>query len=171
VGWGDSHFVFRQKLLPLLVISQDAGHKFGSDTVHAQFLRQNPLACPIINFHLLSSAGMVRYRSLRKNSWIRATVSVAVQLVGLPVCSSLSTDVRPTGLQPGMPLKHLRRVQYLVPEGLLNHCEGLRSTFPKTGTKFDAHLLFHSPIQRANRRRARTRLQINACENCPRPPS
>jgi hypothetical protein len=59
----------------------------------------------------------------------------------------------------------------LVPEGLLNHREGLRSTFPKIGTKFDAHSLFLSLFHRENRHRSRTRLQINACENCPRPPS
>jgi hypothetical protein len=32
--------------LLLLVISQDPGHKFGLDTVHVQFFRLNPLACP-----------------------------------------------------------------------------------------------------------------------------
>jgi hypothetical protein len=65
----DSHFVFRQKLLLLLVSCQDPGHefgcdtvhakfgcdtvhaKFGCDTVHAKFFRQNPSACPITNFH------------------------------------------------------------------------------------------------------------------------
>ena len=47
-----------------------------------------------------------------------------------------------TGLEPGMPLKHLRTNQALVLKGLLNHYEILRSTFPKTGTKFDAHSLF-----------------------------
>jgi len=41
--------------LLLLVSSQDPGHKFGCDTVHAQFFRQNPLACPITNSHLLSN--------------------------------------------------------------------------------------------------------------------
>jgi len=38
--------------LLLLVSCQDPGHKFGCDTVHAQFFRQNLLACPITNFHL-----------------------------------------------------------------------------------------------------------------------
>jgi hypothetical protein len=33
-----------------------------------------------------------------------------------------------------MPLKHPRTTQALVPECLLNHCEFLRSTFPKIGT-------------------------------------
>ena len=41
--------------LLLLVSCQDPGHKFGCDTVSAQFFYQNPLACPITNFHLLSS--------------------------------------------------------------------------------------------------------------------
>jgi hypothetical protein len=61
-----------------------------------------------------------------------------------------------TGLKPGMPLKHLHTTQDLVPEGLLNHREGLRSTFPKTDTKFVARLLFLSVIHPENRRRSRT---------------
>ena len=43
--------------------------------------------------------------------------------------------------------------------------------FPKIGTKFDAYSLFLSRIHRGNRHRSRTRLQINACENFPLPPS
>jgi hypothetical protein len=50
------------------------------------------------------------------------------------------------------------------PEGLFNHSEDLRSTFPKNGTKFDAHSLFLSLIHRENRHMSRTRLQINAYE-------
>ena len=41
--------------LLLLVSCQDSGHKFGCDMVHTQFFPQNPLACPITNFHLLSN--------------------------------------------------------------------------------------------------------------------
>jgi len=41
--------------LLLLVGCQVPGHKFGCDTVHAQFFRQNPLVCPITNSHLLSN--------------------------------------------------------------------------------------------------------------------
>jgi hypothetical protein len=41
--------------LLLLFSCQDPGHKFGGDTVHAQFFRQNPLACPITHSHLLSN--------------------------------------------------------------------------------------------------------------------
>ena len=50
-------------MLLLLVSCQDPGHKFGCDTVHAQFFLQNPLACPITNFHLLTMSRMVRHRS------------------------------------------------------------------------------------------------------------
>jgi hypothetical protein len=56
--------------------------------------------------------------------------------------------------------------QDLVHEDVLNHCEVLRSTFPKIGTNFGAHSLIH----RENRHKSRTRLQINAYENCPLPP-
>jgi hypothetical protein len=47
--------VFRQKLLVKKVSCQDPGQKFGCDKVHAQFFRQNPMACPITNSHLLSN--------------------------------------------------------------------------------------------------------------------
>jgi hypothetical protein len=70
----------------------------------------------------------------------------------------------------GMPLKHLRMTQDLVSEGLLNHCEGFCSTFPKIGTKCGAHSLFLSLIHHENHHRSHTQLQINACENCPCPP-
>jgi hypothetical protein len=43
--------------------------------------------------------------------------------------------------------------------------------YTKIGTKFDAHWLFLSLIHPENRHRSRTRLQINVCEKCPRPPS
>jgi hypothetical protein len=53
----------------------------------------------------------------------------------------------------------LRRIQKdLVPEGLLNHCEGVRNIFPKIGTKFDAHSLFLSLIHRENPHSSRTGL-------------
>jgi len=45
--------------LLLLVSCQDPEHKFGCDMVHAQFFRQNPLACPITNSHLLSHVVIV----------------------------------------------------------------------------------------------------------------
>ena len=42
-------------VLLLLVSCQDPGHKCGCCTVRAQLFRQNPLACPIANPHLLSN--------------------------------------------------------------------------------------------------------------------
>ena len=60
---GQERFIVRGELtkfsaddaLLLLVSCQDPGHKLGCDTVHAQFFRQNSLACPITNSHLLSN--------------------------------------------------------------------------------------------------------------------
>jgi len=60
-GWGMTAILFFTSVqfnadtdaLLLLVSCQDPGHKYGCDTVHAQFFRQNPLACPITNSHLL----------------------------------------------------------------------------------------------------------------------
>jgi hypothetical protein len=81
-------------------------------------------------------------------------------------CVFIIFNRRATSPEPGMPLKPLRTAQDLVPEGLLNHCEGLRSTFPKISKKVDAKSLFLSLFHRENRHRSHTRLQINACENC-----
>jgi hypothetical protein len=40
----------------LLVVSrQDPGRKFGCNMVHSKIFRQNPLACPLTNPHLLSN--------------------------------------------------------------------------------------------------------------------
>jgi hypothetical protein len=115
---------------------------------------------------------MVRRRSWRTSSWICVTVSGVVQLVGLPSpCVFVIVNWRATSLEPGMPLKHPRTTQALVPVGLLNHCEGLRSTFPKIGTKFDAHSLFLSRIHRENRHRSRKKKKKNACKNSALPPS
>jgi hypothetical protein len=68
-------------------------------------------------------------------------------------------------------VKHLHTTQDLVPELLLNHCEGLNRTFPKIGTKFEAHSLFRCLTHREIRHKSHTQPQINACENCPRTPS
>ena len=86
-------------------------------------------------------------------------------------CAFVIVNWCATGLKPGMPLKHLSTTQALVPEALLNHFEGFRSTFPKIGIKFDAHSLFLSLIHRKNRHASRTRVQINACKNCPLHPT
>jgi hypothetical protein len=107
------------------------------------------------------------HRSRWISSWIRGTSGV-VQLVGLTVFVIVNWCA--TGLQPGMPLKHLCTTQDLVPDGLLNHCDGFCSTFPKIGTKSDAHS-FLSLVHRENCYRSHTQLQTNVCENCLRPPS
>jgi hypothetical protein len=132
--------------------------------------RQNPLECPITNSHLLrnvvncpTSILTDEFLNSRNNFRSCAACGSPCVLVIVKRCA--------TGLEPGMSLKHLRTTQYLVSEGLFNHCEGLSGAFPKTDTKSDAHSLFLSLIHRENLHRSRTRLHINACENCPRPPS
>ena len=61
---GQEGFIIRGELMKfsadvdvllLLVSCQDPGHKFGCNMVRAQFFRQNLLACPITNSHLLSN--------------------------------------------------------------------------------------------------------------------
>jgi len=81
--------------LLLLVSCQDPGHKFGCDTVHAQFFRQNLLACPITNFHLLSNVANDPTSILTDEFLNLCNSFRSCALVGLPVCSSSSTDVRP----------------------------------------------------------------------------
>ena len=73
--------------LLLQVSCQDPGHKFGCETVHAQFFYQNPLACPITNFHLFSNV---------TNGPTSILTDELLNLCNLwvSVCSS-STNVRP----------------------------------------------------------------------------
>jgi hypothetical protein len=168
VGGRWQPFVFRQKLLGEGGSVRGAWLWWGCDTVHSQFLRQNPLACPITNSHLLSNAVNGRTPILTDEPLNSCNSFRSCTTCGSP-CVFVIVNWCATGPEPGTPLKHLRTTQYLFPEGLLNHC--LRSTFPKTGTKFDTYSLFLSLIHRANRHRPRTLLQITACENCPRPPS
>ena len=137
--------------------------------VHSQFFRQNPLACPITNSHFLGNVvngpkSILTEELLNScNSFRSCAASASPCVFVINLCA--------TGREPGMPLKHMCTTQALVPKGLLNHCESIRTTYPKTGTKFDAHSLFLSLIHHENRHRSRTRLQTNTCENCPRRPS
>jgi hypothetical protein len=79
-----------------------------------------------------------------------------VQLVGLPVCLS-PTDVR---LVLNQAFHWNTWVQPKI--WLMNHWEGLHSTFPKIDTKSDAHLLFLFLIHSENCHRSHTRLQIHS---------
>jgi hypothetical protein len=160
-GWGmPAIFCFVSNCWVRTEVWDGALSWWSCETVHAQFFRQNPLACPITNSHLLSNV-------------VNGRTSILTEEL-LHSCSSFRSCAA-SGSPCVLPVLnracHWNTTQDLVPEGLLNHCEGLRSTFPKIGTKFNAHSLFLSLIQRENRHRSRTRLQTNACENCPRPPS
>ena len=156
--------------LLLLVSCQEPEHKFGGDMVHAQFFRQNPFACPITSSHLLSNI-VNGPTSILTEELLNSCNSLRSCAASGSPCVFVIVNWCATGLEQSLPLKHLRTTQALVPEGLLNHCEGLRSTFSKTGAKFDTHSLLLSLIHRKNRHRSWTRLQTNACDNCPRPPS
>jgi hypothetical protein len=152
--------------LLLLVSCRDPGHTFDFYTVHAQFICQNPLACPISNSHLLSNVVNVPTSILTEEFLNSCNSFRSCVALGSP-CVLVIVNLCASGVEPDMPLKHLRTTQDFVPEGLLNHCESLRRTFPKIGTKFYAHSLLLSRNHRENRHRSRTRLQINACEKCP----
>jgi hypothetical protein len=159
-----------ENALLLLVSCHDPGHKFGCNTVHAKFFHQNLLAYPIANSHLLSNVVNGPTSILTDKLLNSCNSFYSCAACGSP-CVFVIINWCATSLEPGVPLKHLRMNHDLVPKGLLNHCEGLCSTFPKIGTKYDAHLLFLSLIHRENCHRSRAWLQIIQCENCPRPPS
>ena len=145
-------------------------HGEGCDMVHSKLFRQNPLACPITNSHLLSNV-VNGPTSILTGELVNSCNSFRSCAASASPCVFVVVNWCATGIEPGMPLKLLCMTQALVPEGLLNHCESLCTTYPKIGTKFDAHSLFLSLITRENRHRSRTRLQTNTCENCPLPPS
>jgi hypothetical protein len=84
-GWG------QKSGLLLLISCQDQGHKLGCDRVHAQFFGKISLACPITNSQLLSNV-VNDPTSILTDDFLN---SGFVQLVGLPVFWSSSTDVRP----------------------------------------------------------------------------
>jgi hypothetical protein len=107
---------------------QDHGHKFGCDTVHAISFRLNTLACSITNSHLLSNV-VNGPTSILTDELLNSCNSFrSCAACGSP-CVFIIANWCANGLEPDMPLKHLRTTQDLVPEGLLNHCEGLRSTY------------------------------------------
>jgi hypothetical protein len=138
--------------------------------VHVQFFRQNRLVCPITNSLFLRNVANDT-TSVLKKELLNLCYSIKSCAISGSPCVFVIGNRCATGLEPGMLLKHLYMTHVLVPESLLYHYECLRSTFPKIGTKFDAHSLFFSLIHRANLHGSRTRLQTNACGNCPRPPS
>ena len=150
--------------------SQYPGNKFGCDTVCAQFFHQNLLACPTNNSHLLNNVANGPVSILTDELLNSCNCFRSCTTCGSP-CVFVILNRYATSLESGMPLKHLCTTQALVPKSLLNHCEGLHSTFPKISTKFDAHSLFLSLIHHENHHRSPTWLQINAYENCPHPPS
>ena len=110
--------------LLLLVSFQDPGHKFGCNMVHAQFFRRNPLACPVTNSHLLSNIVNGPTLILMDELLNSFNSFKSCAACGSP-CVFVIVNSCVTGLEPGMPLKHLCTTQALDPEGLLNHCEGL----------------------------------------------
>jgi hypothetical protein len=103
--------------------------------VHAQFFRQNPLACPITNFHLLGNVAngptsILTDELLNSCNSFRSCATCGSPCVLVNWCA--------TGLEPGIPLKHPCTTPTLFPKDSLNQVKGFRSTFTKICTKFDA---------------------------------
>ena len=78
-----------------LVSCQDPWHKFGCDTVHAQFFRQNTLASTITNVHLLSNVRNGPTSILANDLLNSCNGFRSCATCGSPGVSSSSTDVRP----------------------------------------------------------------------------
>jgi hypothetical protein len=103
-------------------------------------------------FHLLSNV-MNGPMSILIDGLLNSCSSFRSCAAGWSPCVFIIMNWCVTGLEPGISLKHLHTTQDLVPKGLLNHCEGLCSTFPKIGT-FVAHLLFLLQIHHKNHHRS-----------------
>jgi hypothetical protein len=78
----------------LLFCCLDPGHKFGCVTVHAQFFRQNLLACTKNN-HLLINVANGPTSLLTDEVLNSCNSFMTSATLFLPVCSLSSTDVRP----------------------------------------------------------------------------
>jgi hypothetical protein len=96
--WDDSHFVFHQKQTSACCCFRSAVRILDTNLAVTQCM---PSSFVKTNWHVpqpipTSSAmlWMVWRRSWWMSSWIGATISWVVQLMGLPVCSSSSTDMR-----------------------------------------------------------------------------
>jgi hypothetical protein len=125
-------------MLLLLISSQNPGHKFGGDTMHAQFSSQNPLACPITNSDLISKV-LNGSSSILTNKLLKFGSSVGHCAADEPSCMLVILSGCPTGPEPSMPFKHPCTDHAFFPERLSNHCHGLRHTFSEICTTFDAH--------------------------------
>ena len=78
-----------------LVSCQDPWHRFGCDTLHAQFFRQNTLASTITNVHLLSNVRNGPTSILANDLLNSCNGFRSCATCGSPGVSSSSTDVRP----------------------------------------------------------------------------
>jgi hypothetical protein len=112
-----------------------------------QFFRQNPLACPITNSHLLSNV-VNGPTSILTDKLSNSCNSFKICAACESPCVFIIINWCGTGYELGMPMKHPHTTQDSVPEGLLNHCQHLHNTFPKSGIKSDVHCSFSDPSQK-----------------------
>jgi hypothetical protein len=106
---------FARNCWVLLLSCLIPGHKFGCDTVHALFFLQNLLACPITYSHLLNNVLNCPTSIMTEellNSYNRFRSCAAC---GSP-CMFVIVNWCATGLEPGMPMKHLCTTQDSVPK-------------------------------------------------------
>jgi hypothetical protein len=140
IGGDLTKFLAHVDTLLLLISCQNPGHKFGGDTMHAQFSSQNPLACPITNSDLISKV-LNGSMLILTNGLLKFGKSVGHCAVDGPTCVLVILNGCPTGPEPSMPFKHLCTANAFFPERMSNHCQGIRHTFSEICIKFDAHSL------------------------------
>jgi hypothetical protein len=127
--------------LLLLITCQNPGHKFGSNTMHAQFSCQNPLACHITNSNLISKI-LNGSMSILTNKLLKFSNNVGHCAADGPTCVLVVLNECPTGPELSTPFKHPCMAQAFFPTHLSNHCQGLWHIFSEICTTFDAHLPF-----------------------------
>jgi hypothetical protein len=120
-GWGmPAIYCFVSSCWVRTEVWDGALSRWSCETVHSQFFRQNPLACPITNSNPLSNV-------------VNGLTSILTEEL-LNSCRSLRSCAA-CGSPCVLPVLnrtcHWNTTQDLVPDCLLNDCEGLCSTFPK----------------------------------------
>jgi hypothetical protein len=134
-------------MLLLLTSCQNSGHKFGADTLHAQFSSQNPLAYPITNSDLISKV-LNGSTSILTNELLKLGNSVGRCAADGPICVLVVLNGCPTGPKPSMPFKRPCTAHAFCPECLSNYCQGLHRTFSEICIKCCPHSRFLCRIHR-----------------------
>jgi hypothetical protein len=106
----------------LLISCQNPGHKFGGDTMHAQFSSQNPLACPITNSDLIIKV-LNGSTSIPMNELLKFGNGVGRCTANGPTCAFVVLSGCLTDPELSTPFKHPCMAHVFFPECLSDHCQ------------------------------------------------